>query len=308
MSAPETSVLPSVVTVIATRDRPVLLRRAVRSVLDQSYQGPLDVVVVYDQSEPDALADVEVPAGRTLTVIANDRTPGLAGARNSGLQAATDELVAFCDDDDLWLPTKLARQISAWRADPTAIGLATGIRIVGTSSEVVRLPPARTEHRDFVESRLTEVHPSSFLFRREDLLAAGAVDERIPASYGEDYDLLLRMTERGHIRSVREPLTVVNWARASFFSDRWASIADGLTFILRKHEALRASRVGTARLAAQVAFAHAASGRRGQSFAWTRATLRRDRTQLRAYAALVVSAGVPPNVLLRAVNRFGRGL
>src|SRR6266550_2396700 len=86
---------PSVSAVVATRERPILLRRAVRSILFQRYEGRLECVVVFDRSEPEDLGDL-VPDDdrRSLVVIRNDRTPGLAGARNSGAEAATGDLLA----------------------------------------------------------------------------------------------------------------------------------------------------------------------------------------------------------------------
>ena len=69
--------------------------------LAQDYPGQLRVVVVYDRAEPDA-----EPNG-SVTVLVNDRTPGLAGARNTGIVALETDLVAFCDDDDVWRPGKL---------------------------------------------------------------------------------------------------------------------------------------------------------------------------------------------------------
>ena len=69
---------------------------------------------MYDQSEPDLSLEVGRSAPR-VRVITNTRTPGLAGARNTGILDATGDLVAFCDDDDEWLPGKLAAQVEALR-------------------------------------------------------------------------------------------------------------------------------------------------------------------------------------------------
>src|SRR5947209_17887719 len=89
---------PSVGVVIPTRDRPQLLRKAIEGVLAQDYPGPLRTVVVYDQSA--AEYELARDGERPLTVLANWRTPGLAGARNSGIMALDTDLVAFRDDDD----------------------------------------------------------------------------------------------------------------------------------------------------------------------------------------------------------------
>ena len=89
--------------------------------------GP-EVVLVFDQSEPDVTLAGD-HGGRTVTVVANTRSPGLAGARNSGIALADTELVAFCDDDDRWLPGKLSRQVEVFRADPGARFVSCGIQV-----------------------------------------------------------------------------------------------------------------------------------------------------------------------------------
>jgi glycosyltransferase involved in cell wall biosynthesis len=96
---------PSVGVVIPTRNRPELLRRAIAAVRAQRYPGELKVVVVYDQTEPDYL--LASTDGVPVLVLTNWRSSGLAGARNTGLLALDTELMAFCDDDDQWLPDKL---------------------------------------------------------------------------------------------------------------------------------------------------------------------------------------------------------
>src|SRR5690242_7339483 len=99
---------PSVGVVIPTRNRPAQVRQAIASVREQDYPGDVTIVVVYDGTEPDeTLAD-----GDRVFVLSNDRKPGLAGARNCGILAVQADFVAFCDDDDRWLPGKLLAQVA----------------------------------------------------------------------------------------------------------------------------------------------------------------------------------------------------
>ncbi|TBN57986.1 glycosyltransferase family 2 protein [Glaciihabitans arcticus] len=302
---------PSVGVVIATRGRPELLRSAVRAALAQDYDGEIEVIVVFDQVPIDALDDIAVPGHRRfLRTIHNERTPGLAGGRNTGILATSAELVAFCDDDDEWLPTKLRRQGEEWEKNPDAVLVSVGITILTEGAEHVRLPPVHTVFADLLESRITEIHPSTFLLRRSSLLGeVGLVDEQLPFSYGEDYDLLLRAARTGPILGVPEPLVVIRWNRVSFFSDRWQGIADGLTYILAKYPEFASTAIGSARLEGQIAFAYAALGDRPTARHWARRTIRHDRSQLRGWAALAISARlVPASFLVAAVNRRGRGL
>ena len=101
-----------VTVVIATRDRPVMLREAIASVVGQDYAGRIEVVVVYDRAVADQSLCTD-DGRRSVRVVENGRTPGLAGARNTGILGAATDFVAFCDDDDYWSPGKLRRQVAA---------------------------------------------------------------------------------------------------------------------------------------------------------------------------------------------------
>ncbi|MFT4288901.1 glycosyltransferase family 2 protein [Nocardioides sp.] len=305
-----TTAWPTVSVVIATVDRPVLLRRAVLAALEQRYDGEVEVIVVHDRTEPRQIDLPGLAPGRSVRIVSNRRTPGLAGARNTGILAGHGELVAFCDDDDAWAETKLCEQVELWREHPEAAAIATGIEIRTEDGSHEHLPPSRTRFADLLRSRVLGLHPSAFLIRRADLLGeVGLVDEVLPRSFGEDYDMLLRLARRGDILAVRKPLLMVDWARTSYFDGQWDAISDGLTYLLEKFPEFGEDRRGWARVAGQIAFAHAARSRRGAALRWALATLRRDPRQLRGYGALAVATGlVSADKLVERVQRHGRGL
>jgi glycosyltransferase involved in cell wall biosynthesis len=301
---------PLVSVVVPTRDRPELLRRAVTAVLGQTYRGRVECVVVFDQSDPD-LSWAELPPGRRLVLVRNERTPGLAGARNSGILAATGELVAFCDDDDEWLPEKLARQVARLQATPSAAVSTTGILVRYKDRTTTRLAPTvLVTHRQLLRSRLTELHPSTVLARRRQLLDdIGLVDEEIPGSYAEDYEWLLRASRIGPVLAVAEPLAVIHWHQSSFFADRWRTIISALTYLVDKHQDLKAEPSGLARIYGQIAFAHAALGERGPARRWARRTLSLNRRERRAYLAIAISLGlVSAKNVVRMAHVAGKGI
>jgi glycosyltransferase involved in cell wall biosynthesis len=301
---------PPVSVVVPTRDRPEPLRRAVTAILGQTYRGPVECVVVYDQSDPE-LSWPEPPPGRRLVVVRNQRTPGLAGARNSGVLAATGELVAFCDDDDEWRPQKLARQVPRLVATPSAAVSTTGIVVRHQDRTTTRLAPTiLVTHRQLLRSRLTELHPSTVLARRRPLLDdIGLADEQIPGSYAEDYDWLLRATRLAPVLAVPEPLVVVHWHQSSFFAERWRTIIAALTYLVDKHRELRQEPAGLARIYGQIAFAHAALGERRQARRWARRALALDRRERRAYLALAVSLRlVRARTVVRMARAAGKGI
>jgi glycosyltransferase involved in cell wall biosynthesis len=293
--------------VVATRHRPELLLQAVTSIIGQTYPGELECLVVFDQSAP-VTPPAQVPAGRQLRVLTNTRKPGLAGARNSGIDAAVGTVIAFCDDDDTWQPDKLTRQVELLTAS-AADFVACGVRIQYQGRVAVRMPPAQTAFDQLVHDRVTALHPSTFVIRRSALDAIGLVDEDIPGSYGEDYDLLLRAARRAPVLAVQEPLVNVLWHEQSFFAERWQIISEALRYMLAKYPALRADPTGRARISGQIAFAEAAQARRREAGRFIWQALRGNPAERRAFLALAVAVGlIPAATVVRAANRRGRGI
>lgn len=97
--------------IIPSYNRPDLVRRAIASVLAQTYMN-FEIIVVYDCSKipvGQALRDITDPR---LTIIRHEQNEGQSNARNTGIRHARGEWVAFLDDDDLWLPEKLEHQLN----------------------------------------------------------------------------------------------------------------------------------------------------------------------------------------------------
>lgn len=300
---------PMVSAVIATRDRPELLAKAISAVLAQRYAGDIEVIVVFDQApvRPDLASQ---SPGRTVRVLANDRAPGLAGARNTGITAAGGEIVAFCDDDDTWVPDKLERQVPPLLADGVVMAVG-GIRIRYGDTTRERIPPEGTiEGSDLASSRVTGSHPSTFLLRREALRGAlGLVDEGIPYGYGEDYDLLLRAARVGRIAVVPAVLAIVLWHPGSYFSRRWVAMIDGLAYLVDKHPEIAADRRGRAWVEGQRAFAMAADGRRLAAAKTALTSLRFNPREPRGPLALLIAARLlSAERVLNALNARGRGI
>jgi glycosyltransferase involved in cell wall biosynthesis len=108
----KSSAAVAVSVVIPTRNRPELLSRAVASALRQTMTS-LEVIVVIDGEDRQASNQLGALSDPRLHVIALEIGVGGAEARNIGVASARGEWIAFLDDDDEWLPHKLARQIEA---------------------------------------------------------------------------------------------------------------------------------------------------------------------------------------------------
>ncbi len=302
---------PTVGVVVPTHDRPELLRETLRSILDQDADADLDVVVVFDRSTPDPTVEELGGPGRRVRVMANARTPGLAGSRNTGILSLETEWVAFCDDDDTWAPGKLAAQLTRSRRHPDADVFTTGICVAYEGAEVPRLAgTTEVRHADLLRSRMAMLHSSTLLLRRTALLGPlGLVDENIPGSQNEDWDLLLRSAARAPIQHVDAPLVRVLWGRSSHFSRQWETRVSSLEWMLERHPGISQDARGAARVFGQLAFGSAALGRRGAAARWARRAARRRLTEPRAYLALAVAGGVvSAESVMSFLHRRGRGL
>ncbi len=299
--------MPSVGVVIPTRDRPELVRAAVRSVLAQEYPGRLEVVVVYDGGEPDPA----VAADRRVRVLRNTRTRGLAGTRNTGILALDSELVAFCDDDDRWLPGKLAAQVRALEAHPGARFATCAIEVEYDGRTTPRLAGRRTVIlADLLRSRMAMLHSSGFLVRRDALVGdLGLIAEDAPGSQNEDYDLLLRAARQQPLTHVDAPLVHVLWGLTSFFAHQYDTKIDSLRWLLARHPEFGADRPGAARIHGQLACWLAARGDRRAAVVHAGRALRHHWREPRALIALAAAGRLVriPSVLA-LLHRHGRGL
>ncbi len=306
---PPTTDWPSVSVVVATRDRPQLLVKAVGAALDQHYPGEIEVLVVFDQTEPEFQACA--PArGRRVAVLSNDRTPGLPGARNTGITAASGELIAFCDDDDFWLTGKLITQVTAMRRLDCRAAV-TGIQIrYGAELRFRTFAADRLQFVDLIRDRVTAAHPSTYLAERAYVLEqSGLVDEEIPGGYGEDYDWLLRVARGSDIAVCKDALVEVLWHPGSFYTRRWATMVEALDYVVKKHPELAQDRRGLARIRGQQAFALAALGQRRSAWRKCFETARNNVVEKRLLATAAVLLGVvSADRILHMANRLGRGI
>jgi glycosyltransferase involved in cell wall biosynthesis len=304
---------PDVAAIIATHHRPELLRVALDAVVNQTYPGMIECIVVFDRAEPDTSLVMDEPnrriPNRRITVTTNLRAPGLAGARNSGIAIATAPYVAFCDDDDEWLPTKIERQVEAIESS-VALTSVTGIIVQYADHSTERVPRQQTfTLQQLVRNRMMEAHPSTVLVRRDALNGAiGLVDEEIPGSYGEDFDWMIRALQAGAVAVVEEPLVNVRWGQ-SLFSQRWQTIIDSIDYGLAKHLVFHQDKHALARLYGRRAFANAALGNRRAALRGAWRTIRTRPSERRAYLAIAVGLHlVSAERLMKVAHERGHGI
>ena len=107
---------PLVSVIIPTYKRSEMLIDAINSVINQTYDN-LEIIVI-DDNNPDSLYRTETPKklkpfieSNQITYLQNKCNIGGALTRNRGIQEARGKYIAFLDDDDYYLPTKIEKQV-----------------------------------------------------------------------------------------------------------------------------------------------------------------------------------------------------
>ena len=185
-----------------TRDRPDDLARAAASVLDQDTGGVEFELVVVDDGATDAVAPAleRLTADRRVRVVRTEGGVGPCVARNRGLAAAEGELVAFCDDDDAWLPGAGRTVLQYLDAHPEVVAASVWhvVHHAADGAEVVFRGPL---HYGPVQLLWQNVVAVPFaVVRRSVLPFTVDFDPALPT--GEDWDLWLRCSRAGAVRTV----------------------------------------------------------------------------------------------------------
>lgn len=209
MSAPVVSVVLPVFNAAA------YLHEALDSLCTQTF-AQFEIVLVDDASTDNSrlIAETYAQKDARLNIIANTQGKGLAGALNSGLEAAAGDYIARMDADDISLPSRLEKQLAFMQAHPDIALCGTGIHYFGAGPALDVLYPLTHEQ---IFCRMLFVNPlahPTVLWRREVFLRAGLRYD--PTSHAEDYDLWERSAQQLQLANLPDVLLRYRISPASF--------------------------------------------------------------------------------------------
>jgi glycosyltransferase involved in cell wall biosynthesis len=304
-SGPGASTGPPVVSVVVpTHDRRRLLAQTLRSIL---WQREVDFeVIVVDDGSSDGTAEAVAELGEARVRLLRHETPrGVAAARNRGIAEATGAWLAFCDDDDLWAPDKLARQLQAARATGRSwvytgeVHVDAGGLVVGGSPP---MPPTVLVER-LAQANVVPGGCSGVLLRR-DALAGEELFDGLRYRHFADWDLWIRLARRGPPAWVSAPLVGYRIHSGNASHDTAGMVAE-LDVVERRHGV----QVDRARFYRYVALLCRRTRRHGAAIAYYVRAALRDRRYLSSGFVddlTGMAAGAVPALRQAVPDRSGR--
>jgi glycosyltransferase involved in cell wall biosynthesis len=179
-----------------------LIKKTLDSVIGQTYLN-WELIVVDDGSIDDG-ADFIALAYPQARII-SQKNAGVAAARNTGIQHAKGDVIAFLDQDDEWLPSKLREQWDLLKKDPYCTFVTCNQQYV--CNDGVMLPASfskkiiEEEHRSFI--------PSALLVRKQALHSINMFDESLEVS--SDFDLIRRLRKANFKENNVDKLLLKKW-------------------------------------------------------------------------------------------------
>ncbi len=199
----------SVSVIIPTYNRAHLIGRAIRSVLNQSYQN-LEIIVVDDCSTDETkkvINTIREDAKRVRYII-HEKNMGGSAARNTGIKAANGKFIAFLDDDDEWQKDKLAKQIDKIKTLTNEWGAVyCGYYLMNKRVSTCEAIKNGNLTKDILFGEMRIGGSSTLLFTKEAIERTGLFDESFERH--QDYEYLLRFFRNYKLASIKDPLVKI---------------------------------------------------------------------------------------------------
>ena len=226
---------PMVSVILPTYNRAYILKRAIDSVLAQTYPN-FELIVIDDGSTDNTSELLSSYHDPRLKVVTPGKNGGAGSARNRGIEAAVGEYIAFQDSDDEWLLEKLDKQVAHLEAHPTAAVGVCGSLCVPVEMNSVGYRGAQIMRRNVDFLTLfrfgNQFSTPAWLIRRSLLERVGYFDEAFVT--WEDWELSMRLDEIGGFVVLDEPLYIAFDTHGSVKVNKNA-YAETLEAVMKKH-------------------------------------------------------------------------
>lgn len=196
---------PKVSVIVPTKNRAHYVSSAIQSVLDQTFRD-FEIIVVDGASIDNTREVISKFDDERIRYIREKKDRGVSASRNIGIKHSRGKFIAFLDDDDLWMSSKLEKQLNLINKNLDIGAVSTGAWIINKSSKIIGsgIPSPRGNIFPKILKKNCVGNCSMVLVRKECFEKVGLFDENLPA--GEDFDLWIRLAKHYQFDYVNEPL------------------------------------------------------------------------------------------------------
>lgn len=197
---------PLVSVIVATYKRDEILLRALNSLAAQTYKN-FEIILVNDNADNNWNSRVSEVVKKfksdypeiTLNYIVNDTNQGSAKTRNIGIDASTGEFITFLDDDDIYLPENIEKQIENMLSTNADFGI-TDLNMFYDDETVCEKRTRgfikSTKKEDLIKYHLMHhlAGTDTMIFKKDYLVKIGKFD---PIDVGDEFYLMFKAIENG---------------------------------------------------------------------------------------------------------------
>ncbi|MFH1429040.1 MAG: glycosyltransferase family A protein [Candidatus Margulisiibacteriota bacterium] len=196
--------MPQVSVIIPTYNRLSYLKKALKSVMVQTFKD-YEIIVVDDGSTDGTTSYI---SGLPFIRYVYQENKGVSAARNRGLTIARGEYVCFLDSDDTWKKTKLEKQAEVFQNNPGLKACYTEETWIRNGKHLNQMKKHQKYSGWIFEKALPLciISPSSIMLKKDVFNDLGCFDENLDVC--EDYDFWLRLTARYQVLFLKEALIV----------------------------------------------------------------------------------------------------
>lgn len=200
---------PMVSAIVPTYNRAHIIRRTIDSTIGQSYQN-LEIIIVDDASRDNTEEVVKAIGDTRIRYVRHQTNQGASIARNTGVETARGEYVAFLDSDDIWLPNKIEVQLPSLQNHPHPEKVVGYTQVTNIRSDKVFVLPLQPKNED--EPVADYLFANGGLMQTGTLMMPRALALDTPFRSGivphEDPDLCIRLEAKGAFFTfIDKPLT-----------------------------------------------------------------------------------------------------
>lgn len=182
------------------------------SVLNQTYKGKIEIIVVNDGSKDNSQRIVEEIIKNNSSVIdiqlINKENGGVSSARNKGLALVKGDYIALLDSDDEWLIDKSEKQMDVFSKNPE-IGFVGGLITKASKEEpkIIFISLSKLIFKNYFQ-------PSTVMFKREVINKVGFFDET--QKYAEEGNYFMRVAKNYTCVLLNEQLILYGQGKVGF--------------------------------------------------------------------------------------------